>query len=50
MLACFPDYSFAIAMQINSDTTDIESRMEVLASLVIADLARSPSRPPAQND
>ena len=50
MLAYFPDYGFAIAMQINSDTTDIESHVDALASLVIAELARSPSRPPAQND
>ncbi|MEZ5559789.1 MAG: serine hydrolase domain-containing protein [Pseudomonadales bacterium] len=50
MLAFFPRYGFAIAMQINSDTTDIESHMEALAARVIAELSGPGSRLPAQTD
>ena len=41
MLAYFPGYGFAIAMQINSDTTDIDEHVEALAARVIAGLSQS---------
>jgi D-alanyl-D-alanine carboxypeptidase len=41
MLAYFPSYGFAIAMQINSDSSDIEDHVEALAGLVIAELGSS---------
>lgn len=40
MLAYFPRYGFAIAMQINSDSSDIEGHVEALAGRVIAELSR----------
>ena len=50
MLAYFPRYGLAIAMQINSDTADVEDHLEALAALVVAELSPRPSRQPGHSD
>lgn len=43
MLAYFPRYDFAIAMQINSDIADVEGHVAALAELIIAELDLNPA-------